>query len=352
MSTAQAGNGCSRRLGPRSRARARYWLASLPLALALCLPLPCPPAGAQDLAQDVKQGFINAYVRRALQRGDRPEAARADANCLFDELQTRLTADDWLQLGQQIADGQKPQALRLLGPAIIACAHLGRPDPADDAAAPTDDLDSLRLARELRRRRVMEEADLRSAQGHAVQLPTGSCTAQVVTDAAGRAAGDVPIRCSDERLQPDMRAAVLAVMPLRAAGGATVQLLVTADDPEPGAGAGSAPGPDPAAANGLLAAGIDQRDSMAVRRELTQMRVQQMQDSLRSHLPVPAPLLGTCAATVHVDQTGAPATPVNTQCTDPRLQTPMQRAILALGALAAQPGATVQLRVSGVFPTL
>ncbi|HTT06928.1 MAG TPA: hypothetical protein VMF64_16740 [Steroidobacteraceae bacterium] len=330
------------------RARsARSWIAALPLTL--CVASYALPAGAQTLALNARQAILDGATQALIRRGESPAAATADATCVFNALQSSLTSEQWAQLLQQAHDHNLSQETVLSTlPAIAGCAHLGRPQsagaPASDADATPrpDDADSARVAREMRRLRVEEESSLRLAEGHMVDLPTGTCTADVTPDRVTQ--GDFPVHCSDLRLQPQMRQAVLAVTPLRASGLAPVQLRVTANDADP-AGAADTSGAAPGAADL-----IDRQDSFAVQRQLMQMRRLQVQTQVQAGLGIPAPLIGGCTAIVQVGQPDAPPVTQSLDCTDPRLEAAMNRAIQAAAPFSAQPGSTVRLRANGVFP--
>jgi hypothetical protein len=313
-------------------------------------------ASAQNLATDARKAFVDGYVQQAMQRGDSADAARADANCMFDELQARLTPAEWTELARAQRDGSSPAWFRRLAPEFVACAHLGRRSGRSSPSADSDsgrlpapdDADSVRVARELRQLRVIEEARQRQTSGHPVILPTGRCTANITLDDTGQPQGYFPVSCSDPQLQADMRHAVMAALPLQAVGPATVELRVTANDAQPIDAVGSPrrtvdPQTD-----------IDRRYTALVRQELQMMRQQQVMQQLRAHLSPPRPLIGTCSATVQLNSIGTdslPLSPVVT-CSDPRLETSMHRAILAARALTAQSGSTtVQLRINGFFPS-
>lgn len=296
--------------------------------------------------------MIDGATQALIRRGEAPDAAMADATCVFNALQSSLTTEQWAELLREAHDHTfTPESVQTMLPAMLSCAHLGRPAsaapaapaaPDAEATPPPDDADSARVAREMRRLRVAQESSLRLAEGHVVDLPTGSCTADVTPDRVAQ--GDFPVHCSDLRLQPQMRQAVLAVTPLRASGPAPVELRVTANDADP-EGAGDTSGPVPRGVDL-----IDQQDSFAVKRQLMQMRRLQVQTQVQAGLGIPAPLIGGCAAVVQVGQPDVPPVTQSLNCTDPRLEAAMNRAIQAAAPFSAQPGSTVRLRVNGVFP--
>jgi hypothetical protein len=326
---------------------ARCRIAALPLTL--CVALYSLPSGAQTLALNARKAIIDGATQVLIRRGESPDAATADATCVFNALQSGLTTEQWAELLREAHDHNiSSDTVQTMLPAMLTCAHLGRPQSAalaasdGEATPPPDDADSARVAREMRRLRVAQESSLQLAEGHRVELPTGTCTADVTPDRVAQ--GDFPVHCSDLRLQPQMRQAVLAVTPLRASGLAPVELRVTANDADP-AGAADTSGPTP-----RLTELIDQQDSFAVKRQLMQMRQLQVQTQVQAGLGIPAPLIGGCAAIVQVGQPDVPPVTQSLNCTDPRLEAAMNRAIQAAAPFSAQPGSTVRLRVNGVFP--
>jgi hypothetical protein len=197
-----------------------------------------------------------------------------------------------------------------------------------------DDADSSRVARELRRLRVAEAGRLQRSGNPAI-LPTGHCTADITLNEASQPQNDFVVDCNDPRLMSDMRQAVVAVLPLQAVGPTRVQLRVEADDAEP-------VGPQ---------ANIDQRESMLVKQELLELRHQQIMQQQQAGLTPPRPLFGTCTATVQLSsEAGSPPASSTMNCSDPRLEPSMHRAILAAAVLSTQSGSTLHLHVNGIFP--
>ncbi len=244
------------RMRPRFLTRRFPWI--LPAMIGLMLFARAVPA--QDLALDFKRGFVDGYVRSAVKRGDSPQQAQVDGNCIYDALNAHLTTSQWIELlGAGLMHGSPPpQALRPLMPEIAAvyarCAHLGRSDQA--SAAPL----------------------------------TG----------------------------------------------------VAPSDPEPGADGSTA----------QADARLDIADSMAVTRQLLRMRMQEVQARVHSGQRPGAPLIARCFATIQVSETGTAAGQPTIHCSNPQVEDVMRQAIVATGALSAQPGSTVLLRVTAPFPSL
>jgi hypothetical protein len=106
------------------------------------------------------------------------------------------------------------------------------------------------------------------------------------------------------------------------------------------------PGRTPAANTG-----IDIADSIAVTRQLQQLRLHDMQVRERTDPGPHRPLMAQCTARIKVSQTATPSAPFTIYCSDPRAEDAMRQAIIAAGTLRAQPGSTVLLRVTAPFPS-
>jgi hypothetical protein len=217
-----------------------YLFAVLAVGFLTCL----QPLAAQDIALDFKQGFIDSYTRALMKKGANSKQAGTEATCLYEVLATHLTTQDWIDLFGEMAASQPPKVLKPLAPVILARCGLsdrlksGGPD-ATQGTPPQpveyDHVNSALVARQVRRIRLEEETKLQAAQGHPVELPTGSCTADVTLSSQGLARDPFPVHCSNPQLQADMRNAVIASGVLRAPPGSAVTLIVAANDPEPGA---------------------------------------------------------------------------------------------------------------------
>lgn len=226
--------------------QSRGFQVSSVLAVLLGLMMWAQVAAAQDLASDFRRGFVEGYVRSALKRGDSPQKAQADGNCLYDELNQHLTTSDWVKVlaAGAVRESPPPELRSLLAEAAVHCARLGVPGssslPPTQALGPAppsqsvDDVDTASVTRYLGELRAEEEMQQSTAQGRPVILPTGRCVARVTVGAGGIPGDGFLVRCSDDRMEAVMRRAVIAAAPFRAAAGSTVVVAVAAPNPEPG----------------------------------------------------------------------------------------------------------------------
>jgi hypothetical protein len=111
--------------------------------------------------------------------------------------------------------------------------------------------------------------------------------------------------------------------------------------------------PEPTDSNAVDAGPhLDIPDSLAVTREILQMRRQELQAGQRPNETPQTPLISRCVATLHVSVAQTPQDPPMIRCSDPHSEDVMRRAIVATGTLRALPGSTVLLRVNAPFPAL
>jgi hypothetical protein len=194
-----------------------------------------------DVALAFQRGFADGYVRTAVKRGQDPQQSKVEGQCIYDALSSRLTIQDWIELGVAMKESAAPpkriapvlrqvssQCVQAQGPEVER-GQTGQPS----VSVQWDRADAARLAREMRRLRVAEESRRWQTEGHAIPLPTGSCTADATVDERGLVGTLLSIHCSDDRMHEIMRNAVLASEPLHATPGSTVRLGVVADDPGP-----------------------------------------------------------------------------------------------------------------------
>jgi hypothetical protein len=194
-----------------------------------------------DVALAFQRGFVDGYVRTAVKRGQDPQQSKVEGQCIYDALSSRLTIQDWIELGVAMKESAAPpkriapvlrqvssQCVQAQGPEVER-GQTGQPS----VSVQWDRADAARLAREMRRLRVAEESRRWQTEGHAIPLPTGSCTADATVDERGLVGTLLSIHCSDDRMHEIMRNAVLASEPLHATPGSTVRLGVVADDPGP-----------------------------------------------------------------------------------------------------------------------
>ncbi len=328
-------------------------LGMLVAAIAMALFMRVALAG--DPAVELKSTFIKGYIKAAVKRGVPVERAQRQADCVYNVVVSSMTVGQFIALAEEARHALPPTALLPVAPEIKALCLGGegtgampaRASPFADQRFPVDDADSSLVARELGRLRAEEEATLRTAQGHPVVLPTGRCAAIVTVGDDGEPEGRFPIDCSDGRMQDVMRQAVMAAAPLRAPPGSTVRLSVFAPRPEPGVAPivmQAAGGPDSQDAR------LDIADSIAVTQRVASLRMQQTQGQILAGERPSRPIFAHCSATVRVNDAGAPADDFQVACDDPRIEDVMRQAVLAIGTPRAQPGSTVLLRVTAMFP--
>jgi hypothetical protein len=196
-----------------------------------------------DVALAFSRGFVDGYVRSAVKRGEDPQQSKVEGQCIYDVLSSRLTLQDWVDLVAALNEATAPPkriapTLRQASSQCLQAEGNKRAVERDQTGQPSisvqwDRADAPRLAREMRRLRVAEEWRRRQTEGHAIPLPTGTCTADATVDERGLVGTQLSIHCSDDSMREFMRDAVLASEPLHAPAGSTVRLGVVADDPEP-----------------------------------------------------------------------------------------------------------------------